>query len=80
MQTKYMEPKHQSSPPDNQTANREQIPNSRKAALEKCRTACEEEDLDEFKSQIQEFYGLLFDDNVRMLLSYTISKGWFEGA
>jgi hypothetical protein len=58
----------------------ERLQKSRKAALEKCWTACETGDVIQFNNQIQETLGELGDANMHTLLQRTIiRKGWLEG-
>lgn len=58
----------------------ERLQQSRKAALEKCWTACETGDIIQFNNQIQETLGELGDASMHTLLQRTIiRKGWLEG-
>jgi hypothetical protein len=73
-----MEPENQKSIMQSAAAERERVQQSRRAALEKCWSACETGDMNQFNDIIQEFFGQLGDANIKTLLDRTVIGGWVE--
>lgn len=64
---------------ESDAAKWENLQKSRAAALDDCWAACETEELDKFKSQVERSYHQLGEANINTLLRRTVKKGWVDG-